>query len=122
MNSILKFVVLGRSWVSSPGGTSIAYRAMRMPPAAAFYRASGFVLWRKREVSRRPSHRPEDSVREHSLIAAVLPDRRLMAQRRVEYSSLAVKSFPGERPTIESLMHTGLAKVHRAWVESQQHV
>src|SRR6266699_4316812 len=49
--------------------------------------------WHKREVSRRllgrPSHRPEDSVREHSLVAAVLPDRRLMAERRIEYTSLA---------------------------------
>jgi hypothetical protein len=32
-----------RSWVSSPGDTSTAYRAMRMPPAAVLYRASGFV-------------------------------------------------------------------------------
>jgi hypothetical protein len=45
-----KFVVLGRSWVSSPGDTSTAYHAMRMPPAAAFYRTSGFVLWREADV------------------------------------------------------------------------
>src|SRR5215216_4659923 len=45
-----------------------------------------------------------------------------MAERRTEYSSLAVRSCPGERPTIESLMHTGLADVHRAWVEAQEHV
>src|SRR5215211_7345940 len=44
-----------------------------------------------------------------------------MAERRIEYSSLAVKSGPGERPAIESLMHAGLAKIHRAWVEAQEH-
>jgi hypothetical protein len=62
----------------------------------------------------------EDTVREDSLVAGILPDRRLVAERRIEYASLAVKSFPGERPTIESLMHTGLAKVHRALVEAQR--
>src|ERR1700674_933155 len=70
----------------------------------------------------RTLHRPEDSVREHSLVAGVLPDCRFVAERRIEYPPLAVKSGPGERPTIESLMHTGLAKVHRALVEAQEHV
>src|SRR5882757_504126 len=45
-----------------------------------------------------------------------------MAERRIEYSSLAVRSCPGKRPTIESLMHIGLTNVHRAWVEAQEHV
>jgi hypothetical protein len=67
-------------------------------------------------------HRPGDSVREDLLVAGVLPDGRFVAERRIEYPPLAVKSAPGERPTIESLMHTGLAKVHRALVEVQEHV
>src|SRR4029077_6405879 len=45
-----------------------------------------------------------------------------MAERRIEYASLAVRSFPGERPTVETLMHAGLAKVYRAWVDAQEHV
>src|SRR5213595_2355528 len=45
-----------------------------------------------------------------------------MAERRIEYSYVAVRSCPGKRPTIESLMHIGLTKVHRAWVETQEQV
>src|ERR1700754_628425 len=45
-----------------------------------------------------------------------------MAERRIEYPSRAERSFPGERPTIEALMHAGLAEVHRALVETQEHV
>src|ERR1700733_14212491 len=64
---------------------------------------------------------PENGVREDTLVARIPPDRSLMSERRVEYKPLAVRSSPGERPTIESLMHTAHAKIHRALVEAQQH-
>ena len=70
----------------------------------------------------RPSERPEDSLPEDLLVTGVLPDRRFMSKRQIEYSAMPVESGPGERPTIGSLMHTRLLKVHRAWVEAQEHV
>src|SRR6478609_8658223 len=69
----------------------------------------------------RSSRGPENGVCEDSLVARVLPDRRLVAERRIEYASRAERSLPGEWPTIEALMHTGLAGVHRALVEAQEH-
>jgi ribonuclease J len=93
------------------------YREFRLWPEQLRDNASRLVM-----VLERPSHRPEDSVREDSLVAGVLPHGRFVAKRRIEYSSLAVKSGPGERPTVEPLMHTGLAKIHRALIEAQEHV
>src|SRR3954447_7217400 len=70
----------------------------------------------------RPSHGPNNSVCECALVASILPNGCLVPKRRIKYSPLAVRSGPGQRPAVESLMHTRLAKVHRALVEAQQHV
>jgi len=51
MNSILKFVVLGRSRVSSPGGTSIAYQRHVDAASRSASRESGFVVcWHAQQL------------------------------------------------------------------------
>jgi len=97
-------------------GPSSASAAPMMVLAVGIEHALDVTVQRSHDAGRRdsgrPSHGPEDSVRKQSLVAGVLPDRRLVAKGRIEYSPLAVKSGPGEWPTIESLIHAGLAKVN----------
>src|ERR1700730_5122136 len=66
------------------------------------------------------SRGPKDGIQQYLLIPGIPPHRRVMAERRVEDTPLAIRAGPGKRPAIEAPMHAALGQVDGRLIESQE--